>query len=151
VTHDLFPVRILNRADTTFIDHSHDSHSALRRRSLLSTTAPSLRGDRGRRPGGARTGHARATFAARSGHEQRGGPGSCSGEAAAGRLQEARGGGGGESGGHRHGGRGRSSWAAVKLSGFLASLPGPFPPAPDDRVPLGLQIKLDVPHKSHPK
>jgi hypothetical protein len=49
------------------------------------------------------------------------------------------------------GGRGRSSWAAVKLSGFLASLPGPFPPAPDDRVPLGLQIKLDVPHKSHPK
>jgi hypothetical protein len=118
VTHDLFPVRILNRADTTFIDHSHDSHSALRRRSLLSTTAPSLRGDRGRRPGGARTGHARATIAARSGHEQRGGPGSCSGEAVAGRLQEARGGGGGESCGHRHGRTWQKQLGSCQAFGF---------------------------------
>jgi hypothetical protein len=134
VTHDLFPVRILNRADTTFSDHSHDSHSALRRRSLLSTTAPSLRGDRGRRPGGARTGHARATFAARSGHEQRG---SCSGEAAAGRLQEAAV--AGRAVVTAMGGRGGSSWAAVELSGsrlpFEDLFAGPSRPRVSDVLP----------------
>lgn len=109
LAHDLYPGRILNRADATFSYHSHDSYSALWRRDLSSSTsAPSLRADGGRRGARiARAGHARATISAGSDGEPQQGRVSYSCKAAAGRLEEARAGGGGESGSRRHG---RRTW-----------------------------------------
>jgi hypothetical protein len=102
VAHDLLPRRILNRAYGPFSNHRDNSYGAFRRHGLASAAASSLRRNSGRgaKPGRAGTGHARATRAAESGSAQRGEQWRCFMEAAPGELEEARSGGGGESGRH---------------------------------------------------
>ena len=112
VAHDLFPGRILNRADATFSNHGDDSYGCNWRRGMTSNVvAPWLRGNRGRWAGRAWTGHVTATAPAESGSARRGEHWRCSREAAPGEMEKARSGGGGSGGGGGESGRHGRTWA----------------------------------------
>jgi hypothetical protein len=116
VAHDLFPGRVLNRADATFSNHGDDSYSSLWRSGMASDAVPSLRGNR--RPGAGRawTGHVTGTVPAESGGAKRGEHRRCSRETAPGELEKASGGGGGGESG-RHG----RTWAWPRRVAWASS------------------------------